>query len=330
MKRVLLTATGVAIVLSFAALPARGYETKVFPNTDGLRIHDVAPAPDGLVWWTARGAGMLGILDPQTGESRFVELGPDSAPHGVIQGPDGLAWITDSGQNAIVSYDPSNQDVTVYPLPEDTGYTNLNTPAIDGDGNVWFTGQNGIYGKLTVATGNVQVWESPKGRGPYGITTTPDGDIWWVSRAGSYLAEVVNRETGEIRVIEPPEPGVGLRRVWSGSKGNLWTSEWNGGHLGRYVPATGEWTRWRVPGAPEGENAGIYAIYVDDQDIVWVSNFTDNAVYSFDPATEQFTKVPGSDPESDVRQILGSPGVIWLPESGNNSIMRIDTTTPGA
>ena len=330
MKRVLLTATGVAIVLSFAALPARAYETKVFPNTDGLRIHDVAPAPDGLVWWTARGAGMLGILDPQTGESRFVELGPDSAPHGVIQGPDGLAWITDSGQNAIVSYDPSNQDVTVYPLPEDTGYTNLNTPAIDGDGNVWFTGQNGIYGKLTVATGNVQVWESPKGRGPYGITTTPDGDIWWVSRAGSYLAEVVNRETGEIRVIEPPEPGVGLRRVWSDSKGNLWTSEWNGGHLGRYVPATGEWTRWRVPGAPEGENAGIYAIYVDDQDIVWVSNFTDNAVYSFDPATEQFTKVPGSDPESDVRQILGSPGVIWLPESGNNSIMRIDTTTPGA
>ena len=150
MKRVLLTATGVAIVLSFTALPARAYETKVFPNTDGLRIHDVAPAPDGLVWWTARGSGQLGILDPSTGESRFVELGPDSAPHGVIQGPDGLAWITDSGQNAIVSYDPSNQDVAVYPLPEDTGFTNLNTPAIDGDGNVWFTGQNGIYGKVTV------------------------------------------------------------------------------------------------------------------------------------------------------------------------------------
>jgi len=326
MNRALFAATGVAVTLCLAGAPASAYDTEVFPNTDSLYIHDVAPAPGGLAYWTAQRDGMLGILDPATGNSRLVELGPDSAPHGVVQGPDGKAWIADGGQNAIVSYDPRNEEVKVYPLPEDTGYTNLNTLTLDHDGNVWFTGQNGIYGKLTIASGQVDVWQAPKGRGPYGITTTPQGEVYFVSLAGSYLAHISNRDTGEVTVIEPPEPRVGTRRVWSDSKGDLWVSEWNGGHLARYSPATQQWTRWQVP----GDDPQVYAVYVDDKDIVWVSQWGDNAVYSFDPATEMFTRVPGSAPDADVRQILGAPGAVWLPESGTDSIMRVDTTSPGA
>ena len=55
----------------------------------GTHPHDVAPAPDGNVWYTAQITGALGKLDPETGETRHIPLGSGSSPHGVIVGPDG-------------------------------------------------------------------------------------------------------------------------------------------------------------------------------------------------------------------------------------------------
>src|SRR5438132_8136411 len=55
----------------------------------GSRPHDVAPAADGTVWYTAQGLGELGRLDPNTGKTHSIALGKGSAPHGVIVGPDG-------------------------------------------------------------------------------------------------------------------------------------------------------------------------------------------------------------------------------------------------
>jgi virginiamycin B lyase len=263
---------------------------------------------------------MLGVLDPKTGASKMVKLGEGSAPHGVITGKDGKAWIADGGQNAVVSYDPQTQKVAVYKLPEDTGYTNMNTPTQDGDGNIWFTGQNGWYGKLDVASGKVNVWKAPKGRGAYGMTTTPDGNVWFVSLANSYLAQV-DRKTGAAKVIEPPVPNTGTRRVWSDSKGDLWISEWNGGNIAKYSPKTGQWARYPIPGQT---GANLYAVYVDNKDVVWVSNWSDDKIWSFDPKTEKFTAVP-SGSGSDVRQIHGTNGQVYIPESGKASVMVINT-----
>jgi virginiamycin B lyase len=92
---------GLAAALALSAL-ATEHPKQVYDLPDGARPHDVAPAPDGSVWYTAQRQGALGILDPASGAIRQVQLGPDSAPHGVIAGPDGAAWITDGGQNAIV------------------------------------------------------------------------------------------------------------------------------------------------------------------------------------------------------------------------------------
>ena len=74
-----------------AAATAEAMATKIFQLPAGSRPHDVAPAPDGKIWYTAQRQGALGILDPKTGAVRQVPLGEGSAPHGVIQGPDGAA-----------------------------------------------------------------------------------------------------------------------------------------------------------------------------------------------------------------------------------------------
>ncbi|WP_243444769.1 virginiamycin B lyase family protein [Sphingosinicella humi] len=307
---------------AMAEAAATATVTKVFQLPEGSGPHDVAPAPDGKIWYTAQRQGALGILDPDTGAVRQVPLGPESAPHGVIQGPDGAAWITDGGQNAIVRYDPKTEKIDVWKLPEGTGYTNLNTGAFDGDGIHWFTGQNGIYGRIDPKTGAMEIFKDPEGRGPYGIDAAPSGDVYYVSLAGSHLARI-DRQTGEATIIEPPVADAGTRRVWADSQDNLWISGWKSGELYRYTPASGEWKSWKLPGdAPKA-----YAVYVDDRDIVWVSDFGANATLAFDPAAESWTSFPGSGPEANVRQILGRPGEVFLPESGTDRLMIVYTGT---
>jgi virginiamycin B lyase len=287
----------------------------------GSHPHDVAPAPDGSVWYTAQGSGELGRLDPDTGRTQHIPLGEASAPHGVIVGPDGAPWITDGGLNAIVRVDPRTERVKTYPLPENAPFANLNTATFDDRGVLWFTGQAGVYGRLDPDAGAVETFTAPRGEGPYGITTTPSGEVYYASLAGSHIARI-DTQTGRARVIEPPTEGQGARRIWSDSGGRLWISEWNAGRLGRYDPTTSRWREWRLP----CDNPQPYAVFVDDDDFVWLTDFGSNALVRFDPDTERFRVIRLSGSPAEVRQLLGRPGEVWGAESGVDKLVVVRTS----
>jgi len=317
MRAVVLSA--VAALSLLLAVPSFAQEVRYYPVGEGERPHDVAPAPDGTVWYTAQRKGALGRLDPATGKVELIPLGEASAPHGVIVGPDGAAWVTDGGLNAIVRVDPKTRAVKSWPLPEAGGYTNLNTAAFDAKGRIWFTGQNGIYGRLDPASGEMKVWPAPRGRGAYGITSTRDGAVWYASLAGNHIARI-DPETGAATVIEPPTPGQGARRIWADSRDRLWVSEWNSGQLSVYDPAAKTWKSWKLP----GEKPRAYSVYVDEADKVWVTDFGANAILRFDPATETFQSFPSDREGAQVRQMLGRPGKAWGAESGTNRLVVVD------
>jgi virginiamycin B lyase len=289
-----------------------------YPVPSGSRPHDVAPAVDGGVWYTAQGSGELGWLDPRTGRVREIALGDGSAPHGVIVGPDGAPWITDGGLNAIVRVDPRTRRVDRFPLPRRTGYANLNTATFDARGVLWFTGQSGVYGRLDPEVGKVEVFRAPGGEGPYGITTTPSGAVYYVSLAGSYLGRIDVR-SGRATVLRPPTRGQGARRVWADSRGRLWISEWNAGRLGVYDPRSRRWRERRLPGA----RPMPYAVYVDDRDAVWLSDFGADAVVRFEPARGRFTRVELPSADAEVRQLHGRPGEVWGAESGTDRLVVV-------
>lgn len=307
---------GLALLLGLA--PARAADVQYYDVGAGDHPHDVAPAPDGTVWYTAQHKGALGRLNPKTGKITRVPLGQGSRPHGVIVGPNGDAWVTDGGLNAMVRVDGKTEKVEVFPLPDDASNANMNTAAFDGEGRVWFTGQTGFYGRLDPKTGKMDVWKSPKGRGPYGIAATPSGDIYYVSLAGSFLGKP-DLETGETTVIEPESEGAGTRRVWADSKGRLWVSEWNAGNLSFYDPVKKAWTVYKLP----GDEPHAYAVFVDDHDRVWVSDFGANAILKFDPKTETFESFPSNKKDASVRQMLGRPGEMWGAESGTDRLVVI-------
>ncbi len=288
-----------------------------FPVPAGSRPHDVAPAADGGVWYTAQGSGELGWLDPETGDTRQIPLGLGSRPHGVIVDDEGTPWVTDGGLNSIVSIDPETESVTIYPLA-DADAANLNTAVFDENGLLWFTGQNGVYGSLDTATGETETFQSPQGAGPYGITATPDGRIVFASLAGSYVAEIF--DSGEVTIFEPPTPDQGARRVWADSLGAIWVSEWNSGNVSRLDLEAGVWDTWELPG-----DAATYAVFVDDRDIVWLSDFGSNSIVRFDPTTELFNVYPLPHEPGDVRQIHGRPGEVWGAESAADQLVLIRT-----
>ena len=158
-----------AVVMSTAnSLGHADATIQTFPVQAGAGPHDVYPAPDGAVWFTAQSAGKLGRLDPRTGRSDLISLGPGAAPHGVIVGPDGAAWITEGGQNAIARVDPATHAVKLFSLPKERRNANLNTASFDHRGVLWFTRQNGIYGQLDPKSGAMAVFDAPRGVGPYG------------------------------------------------------------------------------------------------------------------------------------------------------------------
>jgi virginiamycin B lyase len=310
----------VATLVLAAASAGAGAQMQVqeYPLPPGITAHDVwaDPAPDGPVWFSGQRSGHAGILDPRTGKVDLVPLGSGSSPHGVILDRDGSAWFTDGGQNAIVRVDAKTREVRKWLLPADTGYANLNTAIFDNRGIHWFTGQSGIVGRLDPRTGDMKVFDAPRGRGPYGIHATPDGTVYYASLAGSYVGRI-DAATDRVQVIEPPTRGQGARRVWSDSKGRVWVAEWNSGNLSRLDPKSGAWQAWKAP----GERPRVYAVYVDETDRPWIAEWDKQLMMRFDPATEKWDSYSSASRTANVRQIHGRRGEVWTPESAAGKLV---------
>lgn len=88
-----------------------------------------------------------------------------------------------------------------------------------------------------------------------------------------------------------------------------------------YDPKRRRWREWRLPGA----NPMPHAVYVNERDKVWLSDFGLNALVRFDPVTGKFTIVKLPSPDAAVRQILGRPGEVWGAESGTDKLVVVAT-----
>ena len=329
-RQLLALSAGALATPALVASPARAtvetrelnsYRIRAFDIGAKAGLHDVACDAGQFVWATGQRNGTLILLDARDGGFSDVDLGPGAAPHGVTVGPDGAAWVTEGGQNAICRYMPvgsrGGAKVQLFIVPK--ANANLNTPVFDKQGTLWFTGQSGVIGRFNPKTEKMEAWDAPRGYGPYGIAATPQGTVWYVSLAGNYLAEI-DTASGKPRIVEPPTPQQGARRVWSDSRGRLWVSEWNSGNVSVHDPKDGSWKRWKLP----GNRPRTYAIYVDDQDAVWLTDFAANAIVRFDPKSETFLSFPSDKSGGNIRQLTGRSGEVWGAESGTGRIICID------
>ena len=88
-----------------------------------------------------------------------------------------------------------------------------------------------------------------------------------------------------------------------------------------YEPAAKIWKEWKLPGT----KPQAYAVWVDESDKIWVSEWSANAVVRFDPATETFEGFPSDRPNAEVRQMLRPQrgGLVTAKKSGTERIRVI-------
>ncbi len=192
----------IVVIVAFAAVVAatasgapstehRSPPVREYSVPAGTHPHDVAPARDGGVWYTAQGSGELGWLDPETGETRQIPLGAGSAPHGVIVGPDGAPWITDGGLNAIVRVDPRHErgaplSAAGTPRLREPEHRHVRQPrraVVHGaERHLWPPRPEGSARSASSARRVAQARTASRRR--------PSGNVYYASLAGSYLGRI--------------------------------------------------------------------------------------------------------------------------------------------
>jgi virginiamycin B lyase len=203
--------TCVGIVASIACAAAGGtsaitaLSVREYPVPAGSRPHDVAPARDGGVWYTAQGSGELGWLDPKTGKTRHVALGSGSAPHGVIVGPDGAPWITDSG-----------------PPTRNQGARRAWS---DSKGRIWVSEWNA--GKVAMYAPSTERWREWRLPGatpmPYAVYVDERDDVW-LSDFGANALVRLNPKTERFTRVRLPSSPAKVRQIL-GRRGEVWGAE---------------------------------------------------------------------------------------------------------
>jgi virginiamycin B lyase len=142
--------------------------------------HTAAFDAHGILWFTAQGGNAVGRLDPHTGKIELKKVQTESAlPYGIQIDSKGVPFFCELGTNKMGRIDPTTMAITEYKLPEGARPRRL---AIAADNTIFFTDfKGGNLGRLDPVTGAVKMWPSPGGHdsGPYGITITPDGMVWY-------------------------------------------------------------------------------------------------------------------------------------------------------
>ena len=215
--------------------------------------------------------------------------------------------------------DAQSKEVTL-PLPREFSSANLNTATFDPKGILWFTGQNGVYGRLDPA--------NRQGRGVEGAERSrPLRHHDHAVRRR--LVRVARRRSSRQGRYRRPGETTDRRAAAPGRRPAPGLVRFQGHPVGQPLArrAKSDVTiRPRKPGRPGRCNDakhGSYSVYVDDKDKVWLTDFSTNAIVRFDPATEKFESFPSDRKAASVRQMLGRPGEAWGAESGTDRLVVV-------
>jgi streptogramin lyase len=230
-----------------------------FPVTGSL-LRGVTFGPDGNLWFTDQGTTKaIGVLcltastlcsaSDVVGQARHEYAvatnggNTGTSPKDIILGSDGNLWFADTGTTkAIGEINPTTHVIAEYT------YSGLNPGDItEGpDGNVWFTDRAGS--KIGLVCLTVGAWCASAdhsihtfptgiaGSTPEGITSGPDGNLWFSDDQVGSLVVPIPREIGEISpttgavtgyVVATHGGNTGSKpaAVTAGADGNVWFAD---------------------------------------------------------------------------------------------------------
>jgi streptogramin lyase len=281
----------------------------------GSRPFDIAPGPDGNMWFTEHDADQIGRITLSGVVTEFFEgISLGGGPTGITSGPDGNLWFTEYDAGRIGRITPAGV-VTEF----SAGITPGSSPreiVTGADGNLWYTDTNGRrIGRITPA-GVVTEFSvnTSVGGGPSAITAGPDGNIWFAQTVNP-----VGRITpAGVLTPFPSNSGGFLMGIAAGPDGNIWTTEYFGSIrqmttagvvTGTFALPAGVWA-YGIAAGPDGN--------------LWFTGQSDASIGRITPSGQIVLVTAGVSQGSSPQAIAAGPdGNMWFTEATADQIGRI-------
>ena len=204
--------------------------------------NEITAGPDGNLWFTEEKADKIGRITPSGEITEFPLSGqcsectaectvnPECTVYGITAGPEGSLWFTESlfGFGEINRITPAGQIKRVKQTAgAPTGITT------GPDGNLWFSVMEeeilepsaaGRIGRLTPSgrlTEFPPIPSGPTDANPEGITTGPDGNLWFADLTYARIGRITL--SGQLVEFRVPSGNVS-GSITAGPDGNLWFS----------------------------------------------------------------------------------------------------------
>ncbi|SRR5579885_3193909 len=209
------------------------------PNAPGKTLREPSAPNDlmldaqGNLWFTEFQAGMIGRLDPSTGQFRHYALSgspgkaQNLAPYGLTIDAQGMIWFTEMSGHHIGRLDPHTGAIRFYALPApDIEPMEI---ASDREGNLWITTFDaGLLLDLDPRTGHVTRYQasltSTDAGGLYGLAIASNDDVWVTILAQNALARL-DHTTHRFLYYRVPTANSSPLALITGPHQTFWFSE---------------------------------------------------------------------------------------------------------
>jgi virginiamycin B lyase len=245
-----------------------------------------------------------------------------SRPHDPLAARDGSIWYTGQLSNKMGRLDPKTGQFKEYALKR--AQTAPHGLVEDKDGNIWFTGNfAGLIGKLDPKTGEVTEYKmpDPAAKDPHTLIFDHRGILWFTVQQGNFIGRI-DPKSGEVKVVHPPTDKARPYGMAVNSKGQVFIVEFG---TNKVATIDDSMTVKEFP-LPDPA-ARPRRIAIDDQDMIWYTDFSRGYLGRLDPATGKVTEWPSpSGPKSEPYGIVFTKGALWYNEANAkpNTTVRFD------
>jgi virginiamycin B lyase len=203
---------------------------------EGGSPHDVWPDSKGKIWYTYWSTtGMVGYVNPATGQTREWKLDDGFAGYGVIVDRADRVWVASLNTPAVFMYDQVADKWTKYPTSNPTRRVTL-----DSKGNVWACQYFGNkIARIEPTSGKVTEYEMPLRYGaPYEVWADHNDNLWIENSTYNSLIRF-DPKSERFTYFPFPEFAAHTYKVDTDSEGNVWFGlDWTWDLKKRGEPAT--------------------------------------------------------------------------------------------
>jgi streptogramin lyase len=208
----------------------------------GKGTFDVAPGPDGRIWFTNpyKTPYDIGAIDMSGHVVRYPVPG-GGLPESIASGPNRHVWITSFGGSPdIVQFDTSGNVHASYSSDDEAAVK----IALGGDDRMWFDGAGNpsLVGTVRPPRGLIEMQLGGPSYVPGAIAEGADGRIW-ICDGNSVVA--VTREF-DIERYPMPYSDSSANAITAGPDGNVWVTDFTHASLVR-VTIAGQMKEFRIP-----------------------------------------------------------------------------------